>query len=118
MTDDLEQRLRALRPVPMPATTRVRIVAAIHASRRQPLSRLGWVPSLAAAALAIAVLSVVQATASRPAGAGLDDESLSYGLLMRHGNAPLDLLEAIDRGRRPIPRFATFDSVPAERNRR
>lgn len=117
MTDDLEQRLRALRPLPMPATVRLRIVAAVRAAPRNPRSALSWLPSLAAAALAVAALAVVQPAASHVVIGGMDDRMVSYGLLLRHVSAPEELLDMIDRSRRPIPRFSAFDHKNSERNR-
>lgn len=121
MTDDLEQRLRGLRPLPMPAPVRRRIVEAVRAAPRQPRPALRWLPASAAAALAaslaVAVLAVRQPAASRAGGVAMDDTLVSYGLLQRHLGAPEELLEMIDRSRRPIPRFAAFDHEPSARNR-
>jgi hypothetical protein len=115
MTDDLEQRLRALRPLSMPPAVRVRIATAVRASSPRPRAALAWVSALAAA-LAVTLLAVVQ-PASRPPDDANADRTPSYGLLMRQVGAPAELLETIDRGRRPIPLFATFDREPSERNR-
>lgn len=117
MIDDLEQRLRALRPVPIPATVRLRIAAAVRVAPRNPRSAPNWLPALAAAALAVAVLAVVQPAAPRQEGGEIDDRSVSYGLLLRHVSAPEELLEMIDRSRRPIPRFSASDHENSERNR-
>lgn len=116
MNDDLEQRLRGLRPLPMPSAVRVRIAAAVRSAMPTPRARVNWLPALAAAGLMVAVLGVTQPVVTHQGHAVGDDAVVSYGLLMRHLAAPTELLQAIDQSRRPIPHFAPFDHQPSARN--
>lgn len=115
MTDDLEKRLRALRPVPMPAPVQQRIITAVRAQPPRPLTRMTWLPALFAAAVAVAVMTLAQPTAPHLSGSGMDETAVSYGTLLHYAHATADLLDAIDRSHRPIPRFAVFDRTTTAR---
>ena len=122
MSDIFEHQLRTLRPAPMPASVRSRIAAAVWTTPRQRRSARAWLPVMAAATLAVAVLALAlaqpasQRASQRPESSGISEDIVSSGLLLRYAIDPEHLLETIDRNRRPIPIFPAFENDDPERN--
>ncbi len=135
MTDDIERRLRALGPAPLPPVLRERLEQAVRASawpgrtpsaniplasRARPVFALAWAATVASAAsIVFAVLAVSPPSRSpdrKPAGtdltwAAVPDAVAPYtlGRLNRYLGDPDALMQMLDRQHALLPPSLVID---------